>query len=323
MLDQLSFLDNYDFYRSSNDLAQKYRRDPSEKVCRFCGKAYPETTFITIPHIVPELFGRNTVTSNEECDVCNQLFQPHETDTATMVQHYLTMLNIKTKKGVPGFQSRKKPREYATTFRIVDGQRKIHFDKNLYDFEIDELKKTFTVFFRTKNFRPYSVYRTFLKMAIAVLSANDLRMNPHYIQFLNSSEPIINGMQNYFAWRYVQKTKIYTQPSISLFKAKELVINENQYPEFVAILYFANVVWQMFLPISKKNIEKYTLGQGLTFLHYPSFMLENMAYLQHVGFKYQNNSLDIEHIELHHLDLSTTEKISITDKMVLHYQSKY
>ena len=303
-----SFFDYYELHKSTNDITDKFKKDPSNKLCRFCTKAYPNVSFDSAPHIVPELFGRNNITSNFECDSCNQKFQKFESDTSTMIQHYLALLNIKTKNGIPIFQSKKNPDEYSTTLKSINNNRNLNFGTNLTDFEFNDEEKSLTVNFRTRNFRPYSVYKIFLKMGISLLTENELQTNNHYLDFLNSEDPITNGMQNWTVYRYMLKTKYHLTPKVNLYKAKETLIEGVEFPEYTLLVNFANIIFQFFLPISKKNMEEHKKENHLRLELFPSFVLEDITRLKA--------------IEMHNFDLKETNKVSITDKVILHYKSR-
>lgn len=303
-----NFFDYYELYRSSDNIDEKYTNNPLGKTCRFCQQSYPSVPFETIPHIVPELFGRNNVTSNNECDICNKKFQKYENDTSTMIQHYLALLKIKTKKGVPIFQSQKSPDEYSTTLKLLNDNANINFGKNFSDYKFDNEAKTLTVKFRTRKFCPYSVYKTFLKIGISLLTDNEIHINKHFLDFLNSETPINNGMQEWTIYRYMLKTKFYSTPKIDLYRAKQTLIAKDEFPEYILIVNFANIIFQFFLPISQTNIANYKKENRLNFQLYPSFMYDDIAKL--------------ESIEMFNMTLNETQKISITDKVILHYKKR-
>lgn len=299
---------NYELYNSTLSIKDKFLHIPIGKKCRFCNKAYPEASFKNIPHIIPELFGRNNITSNFECDNCNREFQKFESSTSTMIQHYLAILNIKSKKGVPIFQSNKNRGDRSTVLKAIDNNISLNFDSNLNDFEYDEENKSLTIYFRTKNFSPFHVYKTFFKMGISLLSESDLLINEHYIDFLNLDCPVKNGGQFYFAWRYILKTKYFLVPVVNLYKAKQTLIDGVEFPEYGMTIFFSNVVFQIFLPISLKNDAEHNKKNELRFELFPSMLMEDVYRLTEV--------------EMHHIDLSETNKISISDKIVLYYDKK-
>jgi len=300
-----NFLDYYKLNKSTNDFKSLFTKKQSGKTCRFCNCSFPTVSFINTPHIIPELFGRNNMTSNFECDECNKKFQKFETDTSTMIQHYVSLLNIKTKKGVPTFQSIKNEEYYSTTLKSVNNQLNLNFRTNLSDFEYNEKEKTLTVCFRTKKFSPFSIYKIFLKIGISLLTDDEFEENNHFIDFLNLEEPSMNGMQVWNSFRYMLKTKYYKIPVAYLYRAKKTLVNNDVFPEYVLLICFSNIVFQFILPISNKNIQEYTNQRKLRIELFPSFLYDDIARLKA--------------IEMYDLDLSEIRKISITDKVVLHY----
>lgn len=303
----LELLPNYNLHRSTDDISEKYSSDQENKICRYCQRKYPAVTFMTKPHIIPELFGRNSITCNFECDDCNKKFQKFESDASNMIQHYLGLLNIRTKNGTPTFQSIKTAGQVSTTLTRNELNAQFNFGNNLRDFEFDHDNSTLTVYFRTKNFRPFFVYKLFLKMGISLLTEEELKTNIHYFDFLNSDKPIENGMQHWTAYRYMLKTKYHHHPKINLYKAKETLIGGKAYPEYMLLVNFANIVFQFFLPISVKNVSEFNPKNSLSIELFPAFLLEDIT--------------RIKKVDMYQLDLNKTEKGSITDKVVLHYDN--
>lgn len=302
-MSMVSFFDLYTLHNSTDKIGNEFRKDSQNKICRFCGKSSPDVSFETIPHIIPELLGRNKVTSNFECDYCNAAYKAHEADTATMLQHYLSLLNIKSKKGVPAFQSKKDIGEFSTTLK----NRHLSFGLNTEDYQFDYAEKKITVNFRTKHFRPFSVYKVFLKMGISLLTDEELSQNKHYLDFLNSEIPIENGMQVWTAFRYMFKTKYHLTPKVNLYKANNTLVGKCAYPEYVLLINFSNIVIQFFLPISNQNMEEHTPENKLQLELFPAFVLDDIQRL---------NKIDV-----YHFDLKETKKISITDTVVLYYDA--
>lgn len=301
-----NFLDFYNLHFTTLEFKDTYRKDSSDKVCKFCQKSYPKVSFNTIPHLVPEFFGRNNITSNFECDNCNSIFQKYESDTSTMITHYLTLLKMKSKNGVPTFQSKKNPFENSTTFKIDNGEQKLNFGTNVEDYKFDEANKTLTVNFRTKKFSPFSVYKLFLKLSISLLSFEELKQNNHYYEFLNAETPLKNGMQFWQVYRYMLKTKYHKIPKLNLNKAKNTLIGNTELPEYVLLINFANIIFQFFLPVSAKNISEHKFENKLNLELFPSFILEDLK--------------KINKVEMNIMDLCETEKISITDTIELSFE---
>lgn len=300
-----SFFDYYELYNSTTRIENKFDKNITEKTCKFCSFKHPEVSFNNIPHIIPELFGKNNITSNFECDTCNSKFQKYESDTATMIQHYLTLMGIKSKNKIPTFQSEKTIDTYSTILKTIENHRSINFGTNLSDFEYDEPNKKLTVRFRTKKFRPFSVYKVFLKIGVALLNDEDVKENKHFLEFLNSDEPIKNGMQVWTVFRYMLKTKYIKIPTADLYKAKKVLIDNTEFPEYILILQFGNIMYQFLLPISEKNMGVHKAEYTLRIEMFPSFAFDDIT--------------RISKIDIYNMNLDETKKVSITDEVVLHY----
>lgn len=300
-----SFYDFYDPTASSDDYKVTYCKSPENKSCIFCGRSYPEVSFQLKPHLVPELFGRNNILSNHECDICNTAFNFHETQTATFVQPFLSMLGVKTKKGIPVFQSRKKPDQQTSTLRVEGNNRIFNIGTNLSDMVYDYEKKSVRMTFRTRPFIPFSVYKVLLKMGISLMPEKDRALNPHLLDFLKADHPVHNNVQHWTLYRYVMKGKMFGTPSAKLFRAKQVVVDNEEFPEFCLMMNFANVTLQFFLPITEINAANHDPARSLHIEIHPSFVLDDYKRLKE--------------IKTETLDLDQTEKVTLNEVMTAYY----
>ncbi len=78
----------------------------TEKICRFCSRRPPETTFRRLAHPVPELVGNKRLFARYECDVCNSQFSVFEDELAKSAAIFLFSAQVKGKHGVPTLRSR-------------------------------------------------------------------------------------------------------------------------------------------------------------------------------------------------------------------------
>lgn len=293
-------LNNYKLINSSDNIIPFKRKN--QKVCRFCKKTSPEVSFNTVPHIIPELFGKNNITSNFECDNCNNTFQLYESSLSTLVLPYITLLGIRTKNKIPSFQSSKKNGKKATLMRIRDNVREFNFQNNLDDIKIDYSENKCTIIFRTKKFVPFHIHQILLKISISLLPESDLTENKHYLDHLFCKEPLNNGTEMPELWRYQLGNKIFKKPSAKLFKAKEVLVDRKEFPEYFLILVFGNIVFQYFLPLSKKNKRIHNKSNNISFEIFPAF--------------YWNIS-KINKIEYNTFDILETRKVTIDEKIDL------
>lgn len=84
-------------------LGEKYNRK-----CRFCNKIDGEVTFKNIAHAIPEFTGNKKLIAYYECDICNSKFSRLlESHMANYMNFWHTFSQVKGKKGVPSFQTKK------------------------------------------------------------------------------------------------------------------------------------------------------------------------------------------------------------------------
>jgi hypothetical protein len=258
---------NYELYSDSNQFIGQYDFRSVDKVCRFCTESFPKVQFNNIPHLVPELFGENNTSSNFECDDCNKKFSVYESHTASFIQHHLTVLGKKSKQKIPIYQSKRDPDGNFTRMERDDSVLKVNTYIANGDIKFHTGKGV--IQFTTKPFVPFYVYKVLLKIGIALLKDDDLRLNNHFLDYLTLKEPNDDVVDFYTAHKYINTTLMFERPRAVLFRAKNMVFDEYNFPEYILVLYFANVALQLFLPMSANNKEIHTAERGLYFHIFP------------------------------------------------------
>lgn len=299
------FFSDYELAGSTDSL-ENYHDNFNQKFCRFCGRSYPEVSFRTKPHLLPELFGRNKFLSNNECDLCNASFKSCETDMANFIAPYMAFYGILTKRGVPVFQSRKAPYQEATTLRAEGEERQMYFGNNLDDFAYDEERQSFSFTLKTKKFSSYALYKVLLKIGIALMPEAQFMNNRYYLQFLRSEEPIKNGMQHWNLYRFVRPGMMVTEPSALLYRAKQVIAYGMELPEYCLVIKFANMIFQMFLPVSINNLQQHDPHRDELRWWFPGF----------VGQPFHT----ISESKIEVIDLSEVEKGAIDEAMTVYYE---
>ena len=269
-----TFIDKYEQISSTNDFKGKFN-NTFDKVCKFCLKTSKEATFKNIPHVIPELLGRNNYTSNDECDNCNKLFGTYESDLANYISPYQTLIGQKTKTKIPNFQSRKDLNENSTTMKFVDGKPNINFKNNLSDFCYDHTNKQLSINLKKKKFVPINVYKSFVKIGLSLCPIDELNEYRETIEWLaknDNEENIVYDIPlDLYRTRFTNK--YYEKPFATLYKRK-LDISNNQYePKLCLVVCSGVLVFQLFIPFCKETIninpEKYKLINEI----YPAFLL--------------------------------------------------
>lgn len=74
-------------------------QDKELRVCRFCGKKKPETSFKKVAHAISEGLGNKILFCNEECDECNNRLARVEENLMHYFDIKRALAGIKTKTG--------------------------------------------------------------------------------------------------------------------------------------------------------------------------------------------------------------------------------
>jgi hypothetical protein len=118
-----------------------YLGDRNNRCCRFCGKRFPEVTFRTEAHAIPELLGNKGLFTYDECDACNELFGSGiENDFGNWSKPMRTLNRIRGKTGVPTIKGK------DGSWRIESDPRGLNIDHKEEDpvFDVDEEKNEMT-----------------------------------------------------------------------------------------------------------------------------------------------------------------------------------
>lgn len=273
-MEKPTFFDKYELISSAENFRGKFDIT-IDKVCKFCQKTSKENTFKNIPHVIPELLGKNNYTSNEECDNCNKLFGAYETDLANYISPYQTLIGQKTKTKIPTFQSRKELNEKSTTIRYINGNPNINFQNNLSDFNYDLSNKNLSIKLKKKKFIPINVYKSLVKIGLSLCPVNELKDFKTTIEWLskcdNNQEIIYDIPLNLYRTRF--SNKHYKKPFATLYKRKLEITNNVYEPKLCLVVCSGLLVFQLFIPFCKEteNIvtEKFRLINEI----YPAFLL--------------------------------------------------
>ena len=191
------FIENYDMgfhFLQNTGETQYVDEEYSGKVCRFCGKHYPEVTFKKKAHAIPELLGNKEFVSRTECDACNIHFGQFLEDN---LSKYLgcgrTVSQMVSKTGVPSYKSQ-------------DGKSRIDFsDKGLIIQEVagskfSEMKDNHIILHTVRqSYTPVAVYKAFVKMALSMLPYKEMANFVDTADWIQEKSNIVSkyDMSNY------------------------------------------------------------------------------------------------------------------------------
>ncbi len=244
----LDFFEKYELICNVGDETIS-KDEPLNRVCRFCKRNERVTSFKNQAHIVPELLGQNDYICFDECDECNRLFSKYENHLAIFLRPYLAIMGIRTKNGVPTFESRTDGNEEKRTRFTFDsdGNRLLEIG-DLDDIRTDATGHTISVRFRLPPYRHSDMFRSLLKIGLSLMPQNCLDNYHNCIDWLLNKTATVNRIQA-LAVTVLTTTKFGT-PNVFLYKKKEEFSHRVQMPEFTLIVGTANLMLQIFLPYS-------------------------------------------------------------------------
>lgn len=259
------FLDNYDvaYTYVHNTGETQYIEDPVGKVCRFCGKRYPEVKFKKKAHAISEALGNKEFVLRNECDSCNLEFgQLLEDELSKYLGISRTISQINGKNGVP-------------TYRSKDKKKRVEFDPELgmlikmqADNDSEEMVKegidssgfievvdqTMIIHTVRDTYTPLAAYKAFVKMALSLLPYEYM---PHFIEttaWLKEHSHMITRFHDLPQYAHIIERFIPGVPFIPLRATGFVRKNDSiMLPYYQFYLEFANFSYQMAIPCPEKD----------------------------------------------------------------------
>jgi hypothetical protein len=238
--------------------------DAKNRVCRFCGHGEPSVTFKLEAHAIPEALGNKSITTNYECDGCNQAFgRGIENDLGNWSKPSRTFARIRGKSGVPTL----KKGGPDPGWRIEYGQT--GFDIKQYEddpiFVIDEEKKQLTFELKRDAYTPVAVLKAFVKIGLTLLPAEELPNFTEALAWVRELDHKKGLVKEFPMVRTFQPGPMPNDLIVVMLMRRRASVTGVPYAFLV--LAYGNEVFQVFLPSPKQDVA--ISGQKLTFPAFP------------------------------------------------------
>lgn len=233
-----------DFLNQNGAFLEKYRpfayayserirfgtQERTKRVCRYCGRKMPDTTFKNDSHTISKCLGNVSFFTNDECDECNKKFgETIESEFLKYISIYRTLA------------SRYERHPYYTT---INDSYKIEIDKetNEVDFRIiDKSKAQVRIFANRASVKIdsghidfHKVYRALVKFVVGMLPDEELPYFEETINWVNGPQKGANHTKTFLL--PIVKEAVYKEPElhpfINLFFRKDIA--DYEYPYLVA-----------------------------------------------------------------------------------------
>ncbi|QEC69651.1 HNH endonuclease [Panacibacter ginsenosidivorans] len=258
----VSFFDKYDIqsFIFCPEEKQKMIIPPKERLCRFCKRKYPAVTFRNDAHIIPEALGNRYLTSEFECDECNQKFGKLDDQLIKFIGVSRSLNGTKAKKKT------KIPKYPSADKKVLVQNKEFYSDKDALNIELtqhgngsfiyDETNSLYKINFLKNPYMPLLVFQSLLKMAICVMNEKEIEDYEHAIEFLHVKKDLIRELSGLLLSGYLLPLTFgHEYPLIFLFKKKNF---EDNIPTHVFVLHAKNIMLEIKIPLNKNDKFNYT-----------------------------------------------------------------
>lgn len=258
------FLARYDWLALEAVIPQTKRRllgIGSPLICRYCCKDETEVTFDKVSHAFPELIGNNALIDRLECDACNEFFSAMLDDhLAAWSMTDRSASGTKGKNGIPTVVSADPEQSVRMEVNTLTRDRTITVKPGALGFQFDPQSKTMTLTAYQRSYIPLGVFKSFVKMALAVMPDIERVACAHLVRWiLEESHSLASiaaldvqirpqAVVRYIAGPVAPNTFWY-----ALLRRKPEI--EVDCPYMIFVLQFSNVVSQIILPMAQQDRE--------------------------------------------------------------------
>lgn len=159
--------------------AKPKRSDREGRICRFCGKHYPNVKFDHDAHLFPQSIGNTSLYSRFECNGCNHTFGKFESEIANFLGISRSILGLRKPSKAPGASAKTivaKSRIFVDDNIVIVGFRENDTDITFEDNQESNARKV-TIPYTKGGYIPLNVYKAFLKSALSILSDKEVKDN--------------------------------------------------------------------------------------------------------------------------------------------------
>lgn len=228
-------------------------KDRQDRLCRYCGKREPDTTFKNDAHVVSQLLGKNNLLCDEECDACNRIFSKYESSFVNWLGITRTLVGTKNRRNkVPEYFSGTGSVQ-AKTNTILEADGTLISRTPEADDAINinmESGKT-TIQYLKRPYIPMEVYKVLLKIAFSALPADGVAEYTPVLRMLT-----IDPHSDLCRFAHVMRFQLPLDQT-ALFPYGILFTKHDpaaKCPKHCFVFYYANQVYSFPLPFSIQDI---------------------------------------------------------------------
>jgi HNH endonuclease len=244
------FQERYDIIASGHLIAggkRIYLGERDNRVCRYCGRAKPATTFKKTAHAFPEQTGNKILIDNCECDHCNEHFANMlEDDFAKWTMPLRTIGRVKGKSGAP---SHKTADETLRIDAPKADELRVTALRDDPRYTVDDATRTITFRMERQPYVPMGVFKCMVKMALAVMPPGDAVSCAHLKTW------ILEPKHTFESYPYQPLNVIFQaipgplRNEAVTYSLLRRIAGRTDIPHMIFVLHFSNALLQITLPM--------------------------------------------------------------------------
>lgn len=238
----------------------------NESSCRYCKRSNQQTKFEKESHTMPIAIGNVNFTSDDECDECNHYFgNTLENCLGNFTLIERAIFGVKGRKGSPTYQSKDK----RSKIFVEDNITHLVTESDLNFANLNHDKKTLSFHTDTPSFSFINVFKSFVKIAIAISPKEYLEDFHETILWLLGKLP-----HSQIPWQATKVFRWYTpdysrdHPLAILLKKKD---ESALIPNYILVVEYSHYMVVVYIPFVKSD--KHLNGKELNIVTFPHRML--------------------------------------------------
>lgn len=206
------------------------------KICRFCHKNESEVSFKKIAHVFPESIGNNVLSSNYECDICNQYFgNTIENEYGNFFSLYHSIMQIKGKQGIPRCRYKilcvlrtDRCSEYCVDIDFKNDVPFIRQCKEVGERYVSFGNNEITISKPVGKHCPIAIFKAIVKMAISVMPEKELPCFSNAIKWILEPEHsnIYGNKKLVVRYKMIPGFYVTKHPHYVLYRRKRTIWNK-------------------------------------------------------------------------------------------------
>ena len=318
----MHYMQNYDvaYTYVHNTGETQIITDPNGKVCRFCGRRYPDVKFRKKAHAVSELMGNKEFVLRNECDTCNEEFgNLLEDELSKYMGLSRTISQIHGKNGVPTYRSKDKKKriefdpELGILIKVckdcVSGATMEQSDGIDDSGFTETVGNTMIIHAVRDTYTPLAVYKSFVKMALSLLPYEYM---PNFLDttaWIKEHSHVLTRFHDLRQYGIMLERFIPGVPYIPMRATGFIRRNDTiLLPYYIFYLEFANFSYQISVPCPAKDMRL----KKMELVPVPS-LDEQIGLLEWCRLHEQGQQPDFETFESEHIRKFGKSEITVKD----------